>query len=138
MSTKLRLWKKQEKQIVKLLYRKGLLDFKLEQLYWESFHVLNIQKRKHGNKHKRHIYAPELYFSTIDYWGEGNEYSVVSSIAEAFYWDNIIDPEIYNVKIESSFSYNSRPQLINYLKTLPTKRIDSKINKVLKLNYNKN
>lgn len=136
MSTKLRLWKKQEKQLVKLLYRKGLLDFKLEQLYWESFHVLNIQKRKHGNKYKRHIYAPELHFSTVDYWGECNEHSVVSSIIEAFYWDDSIDYEIDNVKVESSFSYNGRPQLIKYLKTLPTKRIDSKINKVLKLSYN--
>ena len=40
-----RLWIKQEKRIVKLLYKKGFLkDFKVEDLYWAEFSWFNKKK----------------------------------------------------------------------------------------------
>ena len=42
-----RLWIKQEKRIVRLLYKKGFLkDFKVSDFYWAEYHWSNNKKYK--------------------------------------------------------------------------------------------
>jgi hypothetical protein len=130
---KIRTWKKQEKRIVKLLYQKGLIDIKLDQLYWESYKVFKTSKRKHGRKYRKSIFLPEIHFATRDYWGETDEHSLVDSVLDGLWWENIIDDDIdweeYNP--ESSFKYKGRIWFIKYLKSLPTIKKDSKINLII-------
>lgn len=141
MSTKVRIWKKQEKRIVKLLYRKGLIEeFQLSDLYWAEYTLLHKRKRKHGRKYRFNKYAPEIHFSTIDYWGECDEHSLVSSVIDRLYWENIND-DLDKCDLElkgypkSTFNCKGRNWFINYLQSLPTKRNDCKINAVLYFNY---
>lgn len=137
MSTKLRIWKKQEKRIVKLLYKKGLLfDYKLSDLYWNYYKVINKTKRKHGRKYKFSKYAPELHYSTVDYWGECDEHSLVGYIIDYLYWENVIENTVTEESFgypESSFKFKGRLWFIRYLELLPTKINNSKINKLLKI-----
>ena len=86
MDKEIQIWKKQEKRIVRLLYRKGLLsDFKLSELYWEEYHRLRSRKKKHSRKYKNSVYAPEVHYSTTDYWGECDEHSVVGHVKEKLF-----------------------------------------------------
>lgn len=141
MSTKLRIWKKQEKRIVKLLYKKGFLEtFKLSKLYWEEFHPLHRKKKriKNGIKYGGNVYAPEIHYSTVDYWGECDEHSLVAYIIDLLYWENAIENTVTEDSFgypDSDFKFKGRLWFINYLESLPTKRTDSKINKLLYLCY---
>ena len=139
MSTKFRVWKKQEKRIVKLLYRKGLLnDFKLSELYWEEYKLLHKRKRKHKRVYKFDKYAPEIHYSTVDYWGECDEHSLVDYVLDKLYWENAVENTATEESFgypDSAFKYKGRNWFINYLKQLPTKRTDSRINAVLFYNY---
>lgn len=58
MDKEIQIWKKQEKRIVRLLYRKGLLsDFKLSELYWEEYHRLRSRKKSIvGNTRIRYMH----------------------------------------------------------------------------------
>jgi hypothetical protein len=132
-----RLWVKQEKRIVKLLYRKGLLDgFKISEFYWAEYRWMNRKKYKSKySKYRFPIYKPEVHYMTTDYWGESDEHGIVNTIIEHFYWDNV-DEENWNSTSgeypQSTFPNMSREQFIKYLSKLPTKVKDNKINKVLK------
>jgi hypothetical protein len=139
-----RQWIKQEKQIVYLLYRKGLIidaHIKLEDLYWASYNWLN---RKHyktklnsygGRIYRAPIYMPEVHFCTTDYWGESDEHSIVDTVLQQLYWKHVDtrdrdeDSDKYPV---STFPKMTRTQFIKYLKSLPTKVADKKINKIIK------
>ena len=139
-----RRWIKEEKQIVELLYKKGFIkgEFKLEDLYWESYNWFNKKCYKtkpnpyDGKRYIFPIYMPEIHFSTSDYWGESDEHSVVDVVLERLYWEHIdttnFDPNSYDEYPKSTFPKMTRGQFIKYLKDLPTKVGDNKIKKVLK------
>jgi hypothetical protein len=139
-----RRWIKEEKQIVELLYKKGFIkgEFKLEDLYWESYNWFNKKCYKtkpnpyDGKRYRFPIYMPEIHFSTSDYWGESDEHSVVDVVLERLYWEHIdttnFDPNSYDEYPVSTFPRMTRGQFIKYLKGLPTKVGDNKIKKVLK------
>jgi hypothetical protein len=130
-----RRWIKEEKQLVYLLYRKGFLtDFNLKDLYWESYYWYNKKCYKSKiSKYRFPIYFPEVHFCTTDYWGESDEHSIVNHVKGILYWGNIDiknwDGEEYP---KSTFNKLNRQQFLKYLKTLPTKIGDKKINKILK------
>ncbi len=143
MKSQIKLWKKQEKRIVKLLYKKGFLkDFKIENFYWESFKWLNRKKYKSKGGYRLPQYVPELHFTTVDYWGEGEEHSIVDNVLDVLYWNNMEnneiseDYEVYYDYPKSGFKIKTREQFIKYLIKLPNKLNDNKIRKALTINQN--
>lgn len=85
-----------------------------------------------------------MHFSTVDYWGEGYDHSIVDTIHQGLYWDNIEDhglcidddddviKEYYNQNNpKSTFKIKTREQFIKYLSDLPNKVNDNKIRRVL-------
>lgn len=131
---------KEEKRIVKLLYKKGLLkDYKLNNLYWASYKWFGKKTYKWG-KHRFPVFLPEIYFCTTDYWGECDEHALIDHIIEGLIWEKV--PEIEKMKEMSdvfslsTFKAISRTDFIQYLSALPTVVFDSKINKILKYNEN--
>lgn len=132
-----RLWIKQEKQIVKLLYQKGLIkDFSIDDLYWAEFSWFG--KKKYKSKHSKYsypVYMPEVHYMTTDYWGESDEHSIVSTVKEHLYWEHI-EPKVWDMELRgyppSKFKIMTRSQFIKYLKKMPTKVNNNKIKKVLK------
>lgn len=139
MKNEIRRWVKQEKRIVKLLYKKGLLtNFKIEELYWAEYKWLRKKRYKGKSGYKFPLYMPEIHFGTTDYWGEGDEHSLVDSFLEEIYWKHID----YNNWDETSGEYPksnmklNRVQLLMYLKGLPTKINDNKIKRILNRSNN--
>lgn len=136
MKKHIKKWIKDEKRIIKLMYRKGLLDFDIDELYWESYHP---SKYKYDVSYGRipTEYYPEVHFSQIDYWGECDEYGVSDTVQEGLYWDNIIgEVHDYDGIPPSTYKKKTRKDLIVYLSGLPTVINDSKINKVLNRGFN--
>ena len=125
MRNNLKIWLKQEKRIVKLLYKKGFLeDFGShhKNLYWESYK--NI---------------PEIYSVSFDYYGEAIERSLIDSCIENLYWENAIMDEDWDQEsfpVSTFKEGKTRKMFIKYLSSLPTKVSNSKINKVLKQDFN--
>lgn len=135
-----RVWNKQEKRIVKLLYRKGF-DIDLSNLYWASYKKTGKKYRHKGSTFSYPGYRDEVYFCTWDYWGECYEHSLVDSFIEMTTWGNIPDDvlkncdDMWKVYSLSNSRYKDRKRLIKYLSALPTVRCDSKINKILRVRY---
>lgn len=132
-----RRWIKEEKRIVRLLYRKGLIkDFKVSDFYWAEYNWLGKRlRRSKDNKYRFPIYMPEVHYCTTDYWGESDEHSIVSHVLELLYWSDIDVSdwdETSGVFPKSNFKRMTRPQFIKYLKGLPTTVNNNKINRVLK------
>jgi hypothetical protein len=135
-----KLWKKQEKRIVKLLYRKGLIDELLEHngfnnLCCEHHHLIKTRSRR-KNKYRTLLFCPEILHISYDYYGEADSRSLVDIVTTGLYFENVIEDKKYELQNngwpKSTFKYKGRQWFINYLSELPTKRHDSKINKVLK------
>jgi hypothetical protein len=78
---------------------------------------------------------PEVHFCTTDYWGESDEHSVVDVVLQQLHWENVdttnLDSDSGKYP-KSTFPKMTRTQFIKYLKSLPTKVADKKINKILK------
>ncbi len=130
MRSGIKKWLKDEKRIVRLLYRKGLIQHKVGDLYWAAYRRSGRFYR--NGEHKHTIYLPEVHYATSDYWGECDEHSLVDSISEEFYWNNLLPDEEYSDDYpKSSFKFKGRTWFIKYLRGLKTVRNDSKINKVL-------
>jgi hypothetical protein len=132
-----RLWIKQEKRIVRLLYKKGFLkDFKVSDFYWAEYHWSNNKKYKSKyGKYRYPVYMPEVHYGTTDYWGESDEQSIVGTIKDELYWCNIDEENWDSTPGEwpkSTFPRMNREQFIKYLSKLPTKVNDNKIKSVLK------
>lgn len=132
-----RLWIKQEKRIVKLLYRKGFLkDFKVKDLYWQEYNWHTKKKYKSKRtKYSYPVYMPEVHYMTTDYWGESDEHSIVGTIKDELWWGHAEMENWDDTSGEwpnSTFPKMTRQQFIKYLEKLPTKVNDNKINKVLK------
>lgn len=136
----LRPWVKQEKRIVKLMYRKGLIDVDINDLYWEAY-------RRYSGKYNHNsngIYYPEIHFAVVDYWHEVDEIPLVSSFVEQRIWEGVPDdklsklcqyPDEEDIMSATSFKCKSKRWLLKWLKKQPNVRCDNKINKVLKISY---
>lgn len=136
----LRPWVKQEKRIVKLMYRKGLIDVDINDLYWEAY-------RRYGGKYNHSsnvIYYPEIHFAVVDYWNEVDEIPLVSSFVEQRIWEGVPDDKLSklcqlseekNLMSATTFKCKSRRWLMKWLKSQPNVRCDNKINKILKIGY---
>ncbi len=121
-------WIKQEKRLVKLLYKKGFLkDFKLHDFYWAEYHRSGRLYRSYKNNRFTEYY-PEIHYCTVDYWGEGDEYPIVSTIKEGLYWSGVDDGYP-----KSTFKHYHRRKLIKYLNSLPTVISDNKINEIVNI-----
>lgn len=132
-----RKWVKQEKRIVKLMYRKGLIDHYLEMLSWGELTCLD-SKRKN-----MFVYLPEIVYWTCDYWGEWDEHRLVDGVIDDIIWSDADYEELEGVYnpyglIEKSkyIHLKSRKRFIEYLESLPTVRNDHKINWILKCTLN--
>jgi hypothetical protein len=139
MSTDIRRWIKEEKQLVRLLYRKGFLSRKVNDLYWAEYHFTGKKIKYKGCKFSHTLYFPEVHYCTVDYWGEADEHSIVDELFQTLWWDHAETSNWDNTSGEwptSSFKIVSRRKLIKYLRKLPTKISDNKINKILnKINF---
>lgn len=127
MKKESRLYKKQEKRIVQLMYRKGIIDdlgIKLDSIIFDGgLHRVIVDGKYYYKK------LPMLFYETCDYWGECDQHEVVDYLI-----DNIEDDWYYSEDAYlkgAKFKSPSRPKIIEYLSSLKTKRHDSKINKVL-------
>lgn len=135
-----RVWNKQEKRIVRLLYRKGF-DLDLSNLYWASYKETGKKYRHKGSTFSYTGYRDEVYFCTWDYWGECDEHSLVDCFIEMTTWENVPADvlkncdDMWKVYSLSNFQYKGRKWLIKYLSALPTVRCDSKINKILRIKH---
>jgi len=132
-----RLWIKQEKRTVKLLYRKGLIDsdIKIKDLYWAEYHTTKKTYRSKNKKYKFTEYMPQVFFGTSDYWGEWNDHSIVDNVLNGLYWQYAIPSDTDNGDYpKSTFNYKGRQWFIDYLNKLPTINFDNKINKLLRIN----
>lgn len=132
-----RLWIKQEKRIIKLIYRKGLIpfDLKLNELYWAEYHSTNKRYKSKNGKYKHTEYLPEIFYGVSDYWGEWDEHGIVNMVMDVLYWKHTIPTDIDDGEYpKSTFKFNGRQWFINYLSKLPTINHDNKINKLLRIN----
>jgi hypothetical protein len=128
---------KDEKRILKLMYKKGIFEIlriNLKHLGWEYLLYGKRQRRRKGkNKYAFRECLPELHEWTQDYWGEGDSHSVINSFKEHLFWETAKEFDE-----ESGFPVNHKyPKnrfLIEYLTKLPTKNNDSKFNIFLKRN----
>lgn len=124
---------KEEKRIVRLLYRKGLIDnHDPNNLYWTDYNYL-FNRREYKNR----VPVMEVHFCSVDYWGEVDEHSLVSEHLELLWWDGAYDfCDETGYPDKSTFNIRDRRGFIKYLEALPTTRCDSKINVALKVrNY---
>lgn len=135
-----RVWNKQEKRIVRLLYRKGLLS-DMSNLYWASYKETGKKYKNKGSSYSWYGSLDEIYYCTWDYWSEYDEHPLVDEIIERLITEGIPDYvfeecgyDYFQAMKHSSFQYKGRKWFIKYLEGLPTVRCDSKINKVLKIN----
>ncbi len=118
-----RKWIKEEKRIVKLLYRKGLLNYcidNINELYWSSY-VDHVKK----------TYLPEIYYSTKEYDGEYDEYSIVEISIDRILYKYDDSNEELKCLVNFCYKKDNRNLFITHLKSLPTIRNDHKINKIL-------
>lgn len=110
MRTKTRIHIKQEKIIVGLLYKKGLISKSISQLYWAEYsRAFRPKKSKEGIRFTR--YLPEIFYCQADYWGEYDEIGIVADTCDRLKY--------------------RRKYLIRKLRKMPTKIHDNKIRKVL-------
>lgn len=138
MKKHIKLWIKQEKRIVKLIYKKGFLNnFKIKDLYWASYRTTGKRYKSKEKKYRWTEFYPEVHYSTTDYWGECDEHSVVGKIQETLYWTHI-DERNWNPNSgempKSLFRFigpKHRKKFIKYLEKLPNKLNDNKIKKVI-------
>jgi len=124
---------KDEKRILKLMYRKGifeLLKININSVSWE--YLLRGRKGRRGkgrSKYGIRQYIPELHTFWTDYWGEGDSCSVIENFKNHLHWEGC--GEVDEVGFPTS-KYPTKEYLFKYLKSLPTIKNDSKFNIVLR------
>ncbi len=134
MVKSIRKWVKDEKRIVRLLYRKGLI--KETDLYWAEYRHSGRTIKSPNGKYRHTVYFPEVHYCTTDYWGECDEHSIVDSILDNMHWSDLKPwDEKESTYPESNFKYKGRAWFIRYLSKLKTVRNDSEINSILKRNH---
>ncbi len=122
---------KDEKRILKLMYKKGifeLLGIDLKDLAWE---LLKDGKRQRRRKRKYAFrdYLPELHVWSQDYWGDGDSNSVVDCYKDYYSWTYATEHDEDGWPLNMKYPTNSF--LISFLSKMPTKNNDSKFNKFL-------
>lgn len=126
---------KDEKRILKLMYKKGIfevLNIDLKNLSWEYLlYGKRLRRRKGKNKYAFRECLPELHEWTQDYWGEGDSHSVVDSFKQYLFWETAREfDEASGFPINHKYPVKNK-QIIKYLNNLPTKNSNSKFNRVL-------
>lgn len=92
------------------MWRKGLLDdYDFEDLGWID-----------------NGYPEFTLFGTCFWHGEGTEENLVSSLFERIWWEGEVDEDFHPIS-----KYPTYNDVIEYLKKMPTVRIDNKINSKL-------
>ena len=122
---------KDEKRILKLMYKKGifeLLGINLNDLSWETLEYGKRQRRR-NRKYAFRDYLPELHVWSQDYWGEGDSNSIVSYYKQYYFWEYAKerDEDGYPINVK----YPTNKILIDFLSKMPTKNNDSKFNRFL-------
>lgn len=124
---------KQEKRILKLMYKKGIFDLlrvDIKRLGWE-FLLEGRKGRRRKGEYSFSDYLPQLHSYTCDYWGEWDSDSIISNYQEYLFWTT--GSEFTDMGYPEDGLILNRHQLIKYLKALPIKRNDSKFNSILKI-----
>lgn len=139
MKKYIRKFIKEEKRIVKLIWEKGLFPkgFKVDDLYW-AYYTHGKRQRRRKRKYAFRDYLPEVHYGSCDYWGEYDEHGFIRHILDLLYWKNaqyLSHPDDASYP-ESTFKYQGRLWFIKYLESLPSVNRSSKINMVLRRNYN--
>lgn len=84
-----RLFKKHNTIIARLLLQSGIITPKFfNELYWAEFRRSKNKRWKQNGWYKFNYYT-ELHYSTIDYWGECDEHSVIK-MAKDILFDKLI------------------------------------------------
>ena len=123
---------KDEKRILKLMYKKGffkILNIDFEDLSWELLLEGKSQRKRKGEWAYKD-FLPELHVWSRDYWGECDSNSLVDCLKQYLFWETAKDYDL-----ETGFPINQKYPttkfLIGYLTKLPTINNDSKFNKYL-------
>lgn len=116
-----RLWLKQEKRLVKLMYEKGLIPVEIEELFWHRFYI-GCDRMK---------YLDDMCFEKDDYPNIVVVRILLSLYANRFHSDS--QNAVIRYCYAQRFYGHSVKGLIEVLERMPTKRRDHKINKVLKV-----
>lgn len=122
---------KDEKRILKLMYKKGILDkeFDLKECGWEYLFRGHKTRRRKGT-YGGSDWLPEFHVFWTDYWGEGDSRSVINTFIENIWFENSTIQDDMGCPSENPLS---KIDLIKYLQSLPTVNFDSKINKYLRV-----
>jgi len=123
MRKQIRKHLKQEKRIIKLLYRKGWFTRRLGLCGFDDLQDCEWSWIDWS-------FMPEFHIVLKDFNMEWNSRSVIESAIEKIWFDNSKEEDDYGYPLEAQMTKN---KLIKYLKTLPTVVSDSKINKYLKI-----
>lgn len=127
---------KDEKRILKLMYKKGIINElvnDIEDCGWEYLLKGNRQRARNGS-FNFYDYLPEFHLYTTDYWGDGDSQALVSIFRESVMMANVEYCEV-NVFSNVNKSVRNAKGLIKYLNSLPTIINDNKFNKYLKVSY---
>ena len=95
-----RVFKKHSVIMAKLALKSGIIkpDF-FNGLYLESYRRKKNKKRGYSKYNIKIQYYTELYYSSVDYWGECDEHSLISYIFDVFFWDLVTYESETNVTI---------------------------------------
>jgi len=125
---------KDEKRILRLMYRKGIFDLlriDLKNLGWEYLLTGKMLRKRRGKrKYSYRECLPELHLFTYDYWGECDSKSVISILIDHLYWVKSESVDEHGFPVNSK--YFKRAELIKYLSDLPKTVSNTRINTFLK------
>lgn len=119
-----RLWLKQEKRFIKLMYEKGLIPVEIEELFWHRFYI-GCNRMK---------YLDDMCCVKND---DSYITIVVAHVLLSLYVKGLSNFD--HLDVLSRYSYSQRyyghsiKGIIEMLECMPTKRRDHEINKVLKV-----
>lgn len=128
---------KQEKVILKLLYKKGIMikeSLGIDDIGWEDSRRYKKKRlRKNSkNKYSGHRYTPVLNFYWVDYWGEGDGRELIEMMID-WYWFIKCTNNDFDLMGMPKVKGPNRKEFIKYLRTLPNVNNDFKINDLLKV-----
>jgi hypothetical protein len=125
---------KDEKRILKLMYKKGIINKlinDIEDCGWGYLLKGNRQRSRKGS-FNFYDYLPEFHLHTTDYWGDGDSRTLVDIFRENVMMENAEYCEVKGY-INLNKSVINTKGLIKYLNLLPTVINDNKFNKYLKV-----
>ena len=82
-----RVFKKHSVIIARLALRAGYITQSLyNDLYFASFRQRRRKRKSHKNRYWSLNYYDELYYCTVDYWGEADEHSLIRTVIDTHFW----------------------------------------------------